>query len=380
MLNSERFVDQAPAEVYGALLDEGRYLCSIRTMYRILEVAREVRERRNQLRHPEYKKPELLATGPNEVWSWDITKLLGPRKWTYYYLYVILDIFSRYVVGWLLAQQESSQLASRLIRETILKEGVDPRGLTIHSDRGPSMASKLVAQLLADLGVTKTHSRPHTSNDNPFSEAQFKTLKYRPQFPQRFGSQEDGRGFCQGFFRWYNHDHRHWGLGLMTPATVHYGLDERIHARRQQVLLAAYKRTPERFVSKTPQPPQRPQLVWINPPSRDNRRGQLWGRQGGGEREALVGEPAPGAQELVPRGGRGPQEITGERSERLLSGGDESGNQRQAARRTSPSQSDRLRSFLSDDLEATRLQVPLEIAALKAGSSRGGSMTIRLPQ
>jgi putative transposase len=194
LLHSPRFVDKAPAAVYAALLDEGAYHCSIRTMYRILHDAREVRERRNQLRHPKYKKPELLATAPNQVWSWDITKLLGPAKWTYYYLYVILDIYSRYAVGWMLASCESADLAKRLIRETIEKENVDPDGLTIHSDRGPAMKSHTVAQLMATLGVTKSHSRPHVSNDNPFSESQFKTLKYRPEFPDRFGSQEDARG------------------------------------------------------------------------------------------------------------------------------------------------------------------------------------------
>ena len=211
LLHSPRFVDKAPAAVYATLLDEGTYHCSIRTMYRILHDAREVRERRNQLRHPKYKKPELLATGPGQVWSWDITKLLGPAKWTYYYLYVILDIYSRYAVGWMLASRENADLAKRLIRDTIEKENVDADQLTIHSDRGPAMKSHTVAQLLATLGVTKSHSRPHVSNDNPFSESQFKTLKYRPEFPDRFGSQEDGRGFCRRFFQWYNHEHYHSG-------------------------------------------------------------------------------------------------------------------------------------------------------------------------
>ena len=212
LLHSARFVDKAPATVYATLLDEGVYHCSIRTMYRILHDAKEVRERRNQLRHPKYKKPELLATAPNQVWSWDITKLLGPAKWTYYYLYVLLDIYSRYAVGWMLASRENADLAKRLIRDTIEKEDVDPNRLTLHSDRGPSMRSHTVAQLMATLGVTKSHSRPHVSNDNPFSESQFKTLKYRPEFPERFGSQEDGRGFCGRFFQWYNHEHYHSGL------------------------------------------------------------------------------------------------------------------------------------------------------------------------
>lgn len=266
-LHSDRFVDCSPRTVYATLLDEGRYLGSIRSMYRILEEAQEVRERRNQLRHPSYAKPELLATKPNEVWSWDITKLLGPQKWTYYYLYVILDIFSRHVVGWLLAERESSELAMRLIRETIEKQNVDPGRLTIHSDRGASMGSKLVAQLLADLGVTKTHSRPHVSNDNPFSEAQFKTLKYRPEFPDRFGSLEDGRSFSRSFFNWYNNDHRHSGIGLMTPASVHYGEAEAIRDARNAVLDEAYRRNPERFVRKRPQAPALPTAVWINPPA-----------------------------------------------------------------------------------------------------------------
>jgi putative transposase len=267
VLNSEEFVDHAPAQVYASLLDRGIYLCSVRTMYRILDEYGEVRERRDQLRHPEYTKPELLATGPNQVWSWDITKLLGPAKWTYYYLYVILDIYSRYVVGWLLAERESAALAKRLIEETIEKQGVVEDELTLHSDRGPSMKSSTVAQLLADLGVTKSHSRPYTSNDNPFSEAQFKTLKYRPEFPKRFGSPADARGFCRGFLRWYNNDHHHSGIGLMTPCAVHYGEDREIYERRQVVLLEAYRAHPERFVGNPPQPPNLPGAVWINPPA-----------------------------------------------------------------------------------------------------------------
>ena len=268
LLHSPRFVDKAPAAVYATLLDEGTYHCSIRTMYRILHDAREVRERRNQLRHPKYQKPELLATAPGQVWSWDITKLLGPAKWTYYYLYVILDIYSRYAVGWMLASHESADLARRLIRETIEKEHVDADQLTIHSDRGPAMKSHTVAQLLATLGVTKSHSRPHVSNDNPFSESQFKTLKYRPEFPERFGSQEDGRGFCGRFFQWYNYEHYHSGLGLLTPAMVHHGHASKILAARQDVLLGAYAAHPERFVHKPPSPLALPKAVWINPPRR----------------------------------------------------------------------------------------------------------------
>ena len=216
-LHHERFVDQAPASIYANLLDEGRYLCSVPTMYRVLRAEDEVRERRRQATHPATVKPELVATGPNEIWSWDITKLLGPAKWTYFHLYVVIDIFSRYVPGWLLATRETAELAERLLAETIRKQNVAADQLTIHADRGTSMASKPVALLLADLGVTKSHSRPHCSNDNPYSEAQFKTLKYRPEFPGRFGSIEDARAFCQRFFRWYNHQHRHSGLGFHTP-------------------------------------------------------------------------------------------------------------------------------------------------------------------
>jgi putative transposase len=266
VLHSERFVDKPPAEVYATLLDEGNYLCSIRTMYRILADSQEVRERRNQLRHPAYKKPELLATAPNQVWSWDITKLLGPAKWTYFYLYVILDIYSRYVVGWMVASRESADLAQRLIRETVQKQEISENQLIIHSDRGPSMKSHGVAQLLANLGVTKSHSRPHVSNDNPFSESQFKTLKYRPDFPGRFGYQEGAISYCQEFFHWYNHEHYHSGIAMLTPAMVHYGLADNVLAKRQQVLDTAYDAHPERFVSKPPTPPRQPNAVWINPP------------------------------------------------------------------------------------------------------------------
>ena len=261
-----RFVDQAPAQVHATLLDEGTYLCSPRTMYRLLDAAHEIKERRDQVRRPHYAAPELLATHPNEVWSWDITKLLGPAKWTYFYLYVILDIFSRYVVGWMLAPHESAALAERLIAETCAKHSITPGQLTLHADRGASMRSKPVALLLADLGVTKTHSRPHVSNDNPFSEAQFRTLKYCPQFPDRFGSIADGRAFCQTFFRWYNHDHHHSGLGFLAPAVVHFGQAPAVRAHREVVLAAAYGAHPERFVNGPPQPADLPTAVWINPP------------------------------------------------------------------------------------------------------------------
>jgi putative transposase len=266
VLHSERFVDQAPQEVFAALLDGGQYLCSTRTMYRILDTQQEVKERRDQLCHPQYQKPQLLACAPNEVWSWDITKLLGPAKWSYFYLYVILDIFSRYAVGWMVASRETAVLAQKLIQETMEKQNIQPGQLTIHADRGSSMKSKPVAFLLADLGVTKTHSRPHISDDNPYSEAQFKTLKYRPDFPDRFGSLEDARAFCQRFFTWYNIQHHHSGIGLMTPDVVHYGLAQDTFRAREKVLLAAYEEHPERFVRKVPVPLPLPQAAWINPP------------------------------------------------------------------------------------------------------------------
>ena len=265
-LHGEAFVDKAPAEVWATLLDQGTYLCSPRTMYRILEDAQEVRERRDQLRHPAYKKPELLAQAPNEVWSWDITKLLGPAKWTYFYLYVILDIFSRYVVGWMVADGESATLASQLIDQTCTKHGIPPGQLTLHADRGTSMKSKAVALLLSDLGVTKTHSRPHVSDDNPFSESHFRTLKYRPDFPGRFGSIQDARSFCRSFFPWYNTEHRHSGIGLLTPESVHYGRAADLLAQRQNILSDAYQAHPERFVRKPPTPPALPSAAWINPP------------------------------------------------------------------------------------------------------------------
>ncbi len=265
-LHSERFVDKSPGEVHACLLDEGVYHCSVRTMYRILSQENEVRQRRNQLRHPKYQKPELLATAPNEVWSWDITKLLGPAKWTYFYLYVILDIYSRYVVGWMVAGRESGDLAQRLIRESLEKQQVPADQLIIHSDRGPAMKSHGVAQLLATLGVTKSHSRPHVSNDNPFSESQFKTLKYRPDFPDRFASQDHALEFCRDFFPWYNDEHYHSGIAMLTPAMVHDKMSDRVLAGRQQVLDAAYAAHPERFVNKAPATSVLPGGVWINPP------------------------------------------------------------------------------------------------------------------
>jgi len=266
LLREPRFVDLAPAEIYACLLDEGVYHCSIRTMYRILHAHDEVRERRQQLRHPVYQKPELLAESPNQVWSWDITKLMGPAKWSYFYLYVIIDIFSRRVVGWHIADAETASVFKPLIDETVRKHDIPSGQLTLHADRGGPMKAKATALLLADLGVTKSHSRPYTSNDNPFSESCFKTLKYQPQFPKRFGCIEDAKAFCRHFFNWYNRDHHHAGIGLMTPDQVHYGQADAIHAARQNILDRAYAANPERFVRKLPNPPNKPTAVWINPP------------------------------------------------------------------------------------------------------------------
>lgn len=267
-LHSERFLDMAPAAVFATLLDEGTYLASERTMYRILEVNAEVRERRNQRRHPVYARPELLATGPRELFSWDITKLKGPRRGIHYPLYVILDVFSRYVPGWMVATHESAVLAERFLAETAEKEGIHPGQLTVHADRGSSMRSKDVALLLADLGIERSHSRPHVSNDNPYSESQFRTLKYRPDFPDRFGSVEDARVFLTGFFAWYNTVHRHSGIGFLTPADVHAGRAPEITAARAVTLDAAYAAHPERFVRRPPMPPVIPTAVWINPPAK----------------------------------------------------------------------------------------------------------------
>ena len=266
ILHEPRFVDLAPAEVYATLLDEDRYLCSERTFYRVLSENAEVRERRDQLRHPHYAAPELLATRPNELWSWDITRLLGPTKWTYYYLYVVLDVFSRYAVGWMLAPGESAALAEALIAESCERQGIEPGQLTVHADRGAAMKSKAVALLLADLGVTKSHSRPHVSNDNPFSESQFKTMKYRPDFPERFGSIEHGRSFATDFFRWYNLEHHHVGLGLFTPHDVHHDLAATKREQRGHVLARAFALHPERFPNGMPSPMPLPTAVWINPP------------------------------------------------------------------------------------------------------------------
>jgi putative transposase len=268
VLNSPGFVDKAPATIYHELLDEGVYLASVSSMYRILRAHGEVGERRRQAVHPARVKPELVATAPNQCWSWDITKLHGPAKWSYFHLYVILDIYSRYTVGWLIADRESGALAERLLADSIAKQGIDRDTLTVHADNGSSMASKPVAFLLADLGVTKSHSRPHTSNDNPFSESQFRTLKYRPEFPKTFASLPEARAFCQRFFGWYNTEHRHSGIAWHTPANVHHGQTGQVHAVRADVLAAAYARSPERFVRQHPEPAVLPTITWINKPDK----------------------------------------------------------------------------------------------------------------
>ena len=267
VLRSAEYCDLAPAQVWARLLDDGIYLCSISTMYRLLAVAGENRERRRQRTHPARQKPELIARRPNEVWSWDITKLQGPERGVYYELFVIIDIFSRYVVGWMVSPAETGELAEAFIADTLATHGIEPDQLTLHADRGTSMTSKPVAQLLIDLGVARSHSRPHVSNDNPFSEANFKTLKYCPAFPGRFGSIEDARSFCAAFFDHYNHVHRHAGIGLHTPASVHYGTAVEIRAQRAVTLDAAYAANPARFGHRRPHPPKLPTVAWINEPT-----------------------------------------------------------------------------------------------------------------
>ena len=266
LMHSERFVDKSPHEIYAILLDEGEHYCSIRTMYRYLHELGEVGERRKNHRKRNEIKPELLAVKPNEVWSWDITKLKGPQKWTYFYLYVIIDIFSRYVVGWVVSERETSSLARDFIEQTYEKQNIKPEQLTLHADRGASMKSNLVAHLLSDLGVTKTHNRPYVSNDNPYSEAQFKTLKYCPQFPEKFGSIQDARAFCRTFFRWYNSEHRHTGIASFTPEMVHYGQHVEMQKIREETLLSAFKRHPARFKNKQPRPGKLAEAVYINKP------------------------------------------------------------------------------------------------------------------
>lgn len=266
IMNSDIYMNQTPYEIFASKLDAGEYLCSVRTMYRILKDNDQVRERRNIKRSNNYQKPELLATKPNQVWSWDITKLKGPQKWTYIYLYVIIDIFSRYVVGWLAAHRESSSLAEKLIEETCTKQNIKQGQLTIHADRGPSMKSKTVAFLLSDLGVTKSHSRPYVSNDNPFSESHFKTMKYRPEFPRRFNSLLEVRKFCRTFFKWYNKEHYHSGIGFLTPESLHYGFANDILEKREKVMSHAYEKNPKRFRFRKPKMKNLPKTVWINKP------------------------------------------------------------------------------------------------------------------
>jgi putative transposase len=269
VLCSERFVDVSPEETWATLLDEGTYLCSTRTMYRILAAEHgSVRDRRNQLTHPAYNKPELLAERPNELWSWDISKLKAATRGTWFFLYVIIDVFSRYIVGWTVQHRETGELAKDVIEQAIGQQPIAPS--VLHADRGAPMRSKHVSELLVDLGVTKTHSRPYTSSDNPYSEAGFKTLKYRPAFPARFDSIEHAREHCRAFVRWYNHQHRHSGIGLMTPAAVHHGHAEQLHAARVDVLDAAFAAHPERFVRKPPAPPKLPTAAWINKPADTN--------------------------------------------------------------------------------------------------------------
>ena len=270
VLDCERFIDRAPAEVVATLLDEGKYLCSERTMYRLLAGRAEVKERRNQRRHPNYAKPELVATAPNQVWSWDITKLLGPKPWTYFYLYVLIDLYSRKVVGWMLADRENANLAGRLIETACATHGVRPDTLTLHSDRGAPMTAKCTAQLLADLGGTRSLSRPRVSNDNPFSEAQFKTLKYHPGYPRRFASKDDAYAYCRRFFPWYNREHRHGGIAMLSPDAVYYGKADALLEQRRRRMLAAYEAHPERFPNGRPTPQSVPHAVYINPPSKED--------------------------------------------------------------------------------------------------------------
>jgi putative transposase len=265
-LNSTRFVDLAPREVYATLLDEGQYFCHWRTMYRILSEQSEVRERRNQKRNPKHKRPELVASGPNQLWSWDITKFHGPEKWRYYYIYSIIDVYSRFTPGWMVAEKESAKLAGQLVAKTCARQKIAPDQLTLHGDRGAPMTAKSMTQLLNELNIAKTHSRPYTPDDNPFSEAHFKTLKYRPDYPSFFESLAEARNWCRDFFAWYNFQHHHSGIELLTPAVVHFGLADQVLADRQSVLVQAYRKHPERFVNGFPQPKTLPDAVWINPP------------------------------------------------------------------------------------------------------------------
>lgn len=268
-LNSDRFSDVAIPQVYATLLDEGQYFCSKSTMYRLLHANEMLKERRRLTPRTHYPRPELLATAPNQVWSWDITKLKGPVKWSYFYLYVILDIFSRMVVGWLVAERERSDIARELIEECCIRQAIQPGQLTLHADRGSSMQSKPVAHLLSDLGVTKSHSRPYISDDNPFSESNFKTLKYRPEFPDRFGSIEDSRSLCRDFFPWYNEEHHHSGIAMLTPSEMHYGRGEDVLKARHATMMQAFALNPRRFNGHVPKQQELPREVWINRPLKE---------------------------------------------------------------------------------------------------------------
>jgi len=265
VLHSDRFIDSTPYDVYYTLLDEGCYIASIRTMYRVLFEAGESQDRRHQRNHRDAVKPELIATAPNEVWTWDITKLLSHNRFTYFHLYVMLDIFSRYVVGWMIADRECQHLAKTFIQEATLKHNIQPGQLTIHSDNGPSMTSQTVSQLLESIGVLKTHNRPYTSNDNPFSESQFKTLKYCPQFPDRFESILHAEAFCQMFFDWYNNVHYHSGILFLKPFSVHFHQADEILKNRHSILLKTYEKNPARFNNKIPVL-KKLKPVYINPP------------------------------------------------------------------------------------------------------------------
>lgn len=266
VMHSERFRDEPVPQVYATLLDEGVYLCSMASMYRILRERGETSERRALKEHTPAKRPELLASAPNEVWSWDITKLKGPGRWNYFCLYVILDVFSRYAVGWTVEERESADLATDFIQEIAFRQGIAKGQLTIHADRGAAMTSRSVSQLMVELGIERSHSRPHVSNDNPFSESHFKTMKYRPEVPDRFASAEHAREVFSKLFDWYNECHRHSGIGFMTPSAVHFGRTAEITERRQHALRVAYNLHPERFVGGEPRAPVVPTEVWINKP------------------------------------------------------------------------------------------------------------------